>query len=172
MIGWWLLFVLLIILISAAYGGYRAAIWVPMKGSDPERIADLAEIKPGQIVYDLGCGDGRMLEEAAKRGATAIGYEVSLIPLFLAYLRKWRSPYGKQMIIRFRDFWFADLSDADVITIFLMESIYPKLKKKVETECKKPLTFVAYVWPVKGWKERVRDDHTDKPTVYIYQLPQ
>lgn len=170
---WWALAIVgLIILISAAYGGYRAAIWVPMASSDAQRIAALLQLQPGQTMYDLGCGDGRMLEAAAKQGATAIGYEVSILPFLLAWWRKLRSPYGARMHVRYGDFWFASWKDADVIIVYLMESVYPKLQQKIASERTERTTVVTYVWPVSGWKEYVHDEVPGKPSVWIYEVPQ
>jgi len=70
-----------------AYAGFRGAPWVPMRAGDVERVVRLAAIKPGQTVYDLGCGDGRLLFAAATHGAVAHGFEISLLPLVIAKVR-------------------------------------------------------------------------------------
>lgn len=87
--------IIFVLLVTAAYGGYRAAIWVPMASGDAELAAKFADITAGDIVYDLGCGDGRFVEAAAAQGARAIGYEVSIVPYILAKIRQFRSPYKK-----------------------------------------------------------------------------
>ena len=165
-----LFIVLLLILITAAYGGYRAAIWVPLSHADVTRSFDLADIKPGDVVYDLGCGDGRLIEAAAARGATAIGYEVSLVPYVLALYKKMRSPHRKNMKIRFADFWFKDLSDADVVFIFLLKDVYPKLIKKLRTECKPGIKLVTHVWGTDELEE-IAVSHVEKSSdVFVYRV--
>ena len=67
----------LLLLLSFVYGGLRGAPWVPMRARDVERVMKLAEINAGQKIYDLGCGDGRVLLAAAERGAEAIHESVS-----------------------------------------------------------------------------------------------
>ena len=114
---------------SAAYGGFRAAPWAPTRKGDEERFLRLAGIKPGQKVYDLGCGDGRMLLSAARAGAIAAGYEVSLLFYFITYFKILRAGLRQNCRVSLRDFWRADLSDADIVYFFLMPKIYPKLKQ-------------------------------------------
>jgi SAM-dependent methyltransferase len=162
--------VVLVILLSAAYGGLRAAIWVPMYERDVERVVAHSDIHAGCVFYDLGCGDGRVIEAAAARGARAIGYEVSVLPFILAYIRKLSSPYRKNITLRFGDFWFAQLSDADVVHVFLMEKVYPKLKQKIERECNSGTRVLVYVWPIVGWKADMVSDVEGSPKVYRYTV--
>src|ERR1700712_1392873 len=68
---------------------------------------DLLKLKPGQTVYDLGCGDGRFLKEAAKRGYNAVGYELN--PFVFAYAWLTTRRYGKRVKVRCGNFWTADL---------------------------------------------------------------
>lgn len=156
------------VLLSFAYSVARGIGWLPTRSRDVERFLNNAGIMPGDKFYDLGCGDGRLLLAAARRGATAIGYEVSLIPFVLAYLRKMFSPYGKQVHIVFKDFWFADLSDAKVVYFFLIPRIYPKLKKKLQAELKPGAKLIAYVWPFADWQPDKVDFVEKENKIYTY----
>ena len=137
-----------------------------MWSRDLKRFLELADLKEGQKVYDLGCGDGKLVFTAASQGAKAVGYEISLLPFIIA---KVRQLFNKNKVsIKFKDFWSADLSDANVIFFFLIPRIYPKLKNKLEKELKPGTKVVAYVWPMKGW-EPVKIDKRDKgPAMYLY----
>ena len=157
-----------IFLLTYVYGSISAAPWVPTKKSDIGRFLDIAEIKKGDIVMDLGCGDGRLLFGAAKRGAKGIGYEVSLLPYLLA---KMQSYFLKEDVkIMYKDFWGADISKADVIYVFLMRDTYPKLLKKIDKEEKKGAKLITYVWPIPD-REAYKEDKLDKKcNLYCYKI--
>lgn len=156
-----------LVLLSAAYASLRGAPWVPAHKTDVQRVMRLADIKSGDIFYDLGCGDGRMLVAAAKKGAQAVGYEVSLLPYLVS---KIRSVKYKNIEIKYRDFFLADLSQADVVYFFLMPKHYKKIQKKFERELKPGTKILAYVWPFKDWQEVKLDEQTDKPKIYVYKI--
>jgi len=155
-------------LITSAYAGWSAAPWVPIKGTDAERILKLAEIKPGQKFYDLGCGDGRLVCSAARSGAEAIGFEISLLPFLAAHIRRLFQKDRHKIRILFRDFWSADLSGADFVYFFLTPRIYPKLKVKLEQELKKGAKVIAFVWPIEGWQPIKVDIQKGRLAVYLY----
>lgn len=90
--------------------------------SPPQVVAamlDLAEVSSADVVMDLGCGDGRILVEAAKRGAKAIG--IDLDPEQIAQSKE--STAGLPVELREANLVGADFSDASVITIYLVENI-------------------------------------------------
>lgn len=71
------------------------------------------------------------------------------------------------MRIYFRDFWYVDMADADVVFVYLMQHIYPKLIDKI-TENKKKCTLITYVWPIKGKAESAVSEMKDKPKIWKY----
>lgn len=107
--------------------------FVPTPKRTVEDMINLAALKKGDKVYDLGCGDGRLLIAAAHKGATAVGYELSVPTLLLA---KWNARSYSSVTIRYGDFWKKDISDADVIVCYLLiqkmkqfrEDVWPTLK--------------------------------------------
>lgn len=159
-----------IVLGTFAYAGLRGAPWVPTKKADVERFLKLAEIQPGQKMVDLGCGDGRLVCAAANAGAEAQGYELSLIPYGLAKVRRLFQPGRRSISIHYRDAWKADLSDVDVVYFFLMRSVYPKLKEKLESELRPGSKVIAYVWPVEGWEPFAVDEVEGFPKMYLYRI--
>ena len=165
-----LLLVLLIVIATFAYGGLRGAPWVPTRGHDVARFLKLADIKSGQKVYDLGCGDGRMVCAAAKAGAQAHGFEISLLPYFLAKIRSWFCGERRSCKICYRDFWNVNLGDADLVYFFLMQKCYPKLKEKLERDLKPGTKVIAYVWPVEGWELVAVDTVKGYPPMYLYKI--
>jgi len=156
------------VLLSFVYSVARGIGYLPTRSRDVERFLNNAGIMPGDKFYDLGCGDGRMLLAAARMGARAEGFEVSIIPYVLAWINKLASPYRKQVKLTFKDFWFADLSDAKVVYFFLIPRIYPKLKTKLQKELKPGAKVIAYVWPFEGWQPDKVDIVEKQNKIYTY----
>ncbi len=155
-----------LVLGTFVYASLRAAPWVPIWSSDVQRFLRLADIRSGQRVVDLGCGDGRVVAAAAGAGAVATGYEVSLVPFVLA---QWRTRFGHRGRVSYRDLWTADLREADVVFIFLMQKIYPKLQRKLERELKAGVKVVTYVWGLPGWTPARVDTASGRPKLFLYQ---
>lgn len=160
--------IILILLITYAYGSWRGAPWVPSKKMDVERFIKLAQISEGKVVYDLGCGDGRILQAVVDAGGMAKGFELSLLPYLMAKIKLFKN--RRKCRIEYGDFWFKNLGDADVVYIFLMPKIYEKLVKKFKDELKKGTKIVSYVWPLPGM-EPIKIDKAEKhPQLYLYEM--
>lgn len=162
---WILALILFIFLGSFAYAGVLAAPWFPTWSRDIERFLKLAGIRPGQKFYDLGCGDGKLVFAAAGAGAEAVGFEISLLPYLLAISRSWHIENAE---IKFKNFWKADLSDADIVYIFLTPKVNPKAKEKLERELKKGSRVIAYTWPIDGWQPTKTNLMPGQPPMYLY----
>ena len=123
----------------------------------PEIVArymlKLAEVKPGELVYDLGSGDGQIVIMAAKEfGARAIGVEIRR-DLVEESLRKIKE-YGLEdrVTIIHGDFFKVDISDADVVTLYLLTSVNERLRPKLEKELKPGTRVVSHDFEIPGWK--------------------
>jgi SAM-dependent methyltransferase len=160
---------LFLLFATFVYAGLRGAPWVPTRYRDVERFLNLADIKKGDIVYDIGCGNGRMIIAAAKFGAKGVGLEVSLLPYLLARINQLLNRKLKIKIL-FRDLWFVDLREADVVYFFLMQDVLLKLKTKLEKELKPGARVVAYVWPIPGWTPTKIDNEAGRPKMYLYEI--
>lgn len=164
-------FIFFALAVTYIYANYRGAPWVPMHNYDVERLLKFADIKPGQIVYEPGCGDARFICAAARRGAKVTGFEISLLPFFLAQIRRlFQNKKTRKLIkIKFTDFWFSNLGEADLIYFWLMPEAMPKLKEKLEREMKPGAKVIFYVWPMPGWEAAEVDDMPGRPKFYLYQ---
>jgi len=162
--------VVLIILITATIGGLSAAPWVPTKGKDVGRMIDLAEIKNGDKVYDLGCGDGRLVFASATKGAKSVGVEIFILPYLYAKIKSFFVLGSK---IKYGNFFRQDISDADVIFIFLMEKSYHKILDKFNRELKPGTRVVIYCWPINEWADKLiiksKPREIDLP-IYSYKI--
>ena len=165
-----LLVILFLICFTMGYGGLRAAPWMPTVQRDIKRFLKLAHIQKDQKVYDLGCGDGRIVCGAAKAGAYVVGYEVSIIHYVISRMRIVSNKLQKQSTIRFKDFWHADLSDADVVYVYLTPYIYKKLRKKLERELKPGSKVITYIWPIKEWQPIAVDAEPGLHKMFCYRM--
>ncbi|MEM1537779.1 MAG: class I SAM-dependent methyltransferase [Candidatus Nezhaarchaeales archaeon] len=125
--------------------------------SSPEhvvrRMLQLAEVKPGDVVYDLGAGDGRILFIAAKEfGAHAIGVEIrkDLYSQIEEKIKLYNLNSEVQVI--HGSFYDVDLSKADVVTMYLLTSVNEKLRPKLERELKPGARVVSHDFEVPGWR--------------------
>jgi len=107
----------------------------------------LARIKPGEMVYDLGCGDGRIVFAAQKAGAQAVGYELSAPTYLLAKLRSLAHPGSR---IEYKNFWTQDYSKADVIFCYLLMSSMQTFKDKIWPNLKPGCRVVSHAFTMKG----------------------
>ncbi|HEX5448283.1 MAG TPA: class I SAM-dependent methyltransferase [Candidatus Saccharimonadales bacterium] len=110
----------------------------------------LLDLKKGQVVYDLGCGDGRFLRSAAKHGLVAVGYELN--PFMFAWSWLTTRRYGRRVKVRFGNFWHADLSEADAIFVFLLDKYMPKLDERIRATAKKHVKLASHTFKIPGKK--------------------
>ncbi len=161
--------IVFILLLSFAYGSLRGAPWVPTKKHDVQRFLNLAEVKENEIFYELGCGDARITCAAGNAGAKATGFDVSLFPFIIAQIRVLFSKNRKNINIKYRDIWFLNFKDADLVYMFLMPETYEKIKPKLEKELKPGARVITYVWPMPGWEAKTIDKIEGYPPMYLYQ---
>lgn len=126
------------------------APYLPTRRTQAQAALDLLDLKKGQTLYELGCGDGRVLKQAAQRGVKSIGYELNPILVVVAKLHTWR--YRKLVKIKWANFWQADLSNADAVFVFLLDKFMEKLDQKMRKEAKKPMQLVSYAFEIKSKK--------------------
>jgi SAM-dependent methyltransferase len=128
---WWIFWVVwsLGVLLVLAYALVLlfGAPFLPTLKKQSIQALDLLDLKPGQVFVDLGCGDGRLLSEAAERGLQAVGYELNPFLAFYAWVRTRR--YGWQVKVKWTNFWRADLSSADGVFVFLIGHYMRRLDK-------------------------------------------
>ena len=137
----------------------------------------LAEVKPGDMVYDLGSGDGRMVVLAAHEfGARAVGVELreDLVRRALSRVRELHLE-GKVKIVQ-DDFFRVDVSPADVITLYLTTSANKKIRPKLELELKPRARVVSHDYEILGWTPLKVNNFCENPRlgypshkIYVYR---
>lgn len=167
----WAVALAILITIPTIVAMSTGAPFVPTPMPRVKRMIELAGIKPGEKVYDIGCGDGRMVYVAANEyGADATGFELSPLVYALARARKffWRS----KAKIEFRDFRHQNLSNADVIVCYLLPESLARLQPKLEAELKPGARVVSYAFPIGNWHVSHREERNraeNLAPIWIYK---
>ena len=139
-----------------------------------DRMLELANLKPGETLYDLGCGDGRVLIAAAEKyKAKAVGVEISPKLVAEAAAKIHKQGLDDQARVIQGDLLDTDLSGADVVTIYLATSLNEKLRPRLEKYLKPGTRVISHDYAVPGWKpahvERTDDRHAH--LLYVYEMP-
>lgn len=147
-------------------------IGAPLVSSKPEvarRMIDLLQIKPGQTVYDLGSGDGRLLILAAQNGAKAVGIEVNPYAVLWSYVRALLMGQLKNIRIIWGNYWGKDISQADALVVYAMPGFMPKLAKKLHTELKKNTPVVSNSFAIPDLK-LIKQEMVENSRIYLYKV--
>jgi precorrin-6B methylase 2 len=152
----------------------KDVVWVPTPQPLVEKMLDLAEVTPQDVVMDLGSGDGRTVITAAKRGATAIGVEFN--PKMVELARENAKEAGVSNTATFieGDLFKADLSKATVITMFLLPQINVKLRPQI-LDLKPGTRIVSNSFTMEDWEadqtEQVTEVCTSWCTALLWIVP-
>lgn len=141
-----------------------------------EKMLELAWVKPGDTVYDLGCGDGRIVTAAAKLGAKAIGIELD--PALVEKARQSIEADKLQNLatIRHADLFATDFSDATVVALYLLPELNAKLLPQLE-KLKPGTRIVSHAFDLKGFKPKAALGVTPpgtnayEHTIYLWVTP-
>jgi len=111
---------------------------------------DLLDLKPGQTLLELGCGDGRVVLAAARRGIKVIGIELSPWLALLAWLRTRR--YGKQVKIIWGNYFLITWPQADAIFTFMLPRLMVKLDRRIAAWHTRPVRLASFAFKIPGKK--------------------
>jgi len=117
-----------------------------------DKMLELAKVKKGDLVYDLGCGDGRIVVTAAKKyGCKAVGYEINPLQVKESLENVEKNKVGHLVTIEEKDIFTLDLSKATVITLYLLPDLNVKLIPQLE-KLKPGSRIVSHDFDMKGVK--------------------
>jgi ubiquinone/menaquinone biosynthesis C-methylase UbiE len=156
------------------FGSEDLAPYLPSPQAVVERMLEVAQLKPGETLYDLGSGDGRIVITAAQKfGANAVGIEISDVLCKSTLKRVAALNLGPQVKIIHGNALKTDLSPADVVTLYLLTSSNARLRPNLEKYLKPTARVVSLNFGMPGWKavsvETVRTDRQTH-TIYVYQM--
>lgn len=146
-------------------GHVKGAPYVRSKKGKISTMIELAEIKPGDIVTDLGSGDGSILVEAAKRGALGVGVEVN--PFLVWHSRRHVRKIGLENKIKIvkSDFREHHLGSTDVVFLYLWPSTLEELRDKFSRELKPGTRVVSNGFPLSYFSPSL-----SKNGIYVYRV--
>lgn len=168
-----IIFIIVYVLaLTAAWAGLSAAPWLPTKRREREIVTELLPLGKGDVLYDLGCGDGAVLFTLAGKypEARLIGYEVFILPYVIGRLRRlFGGRRYRNVAIRFGDLYRQDLRDASAVFCFLMAKSYERLQKKFAEELRDECPVVAEAWPFPGLAPLRKVKEAGQISFFVYK---
>ena len=127
-------------------------IYVPTPPDVVEAMLKVARVGKDDVVYDLGCGDGRIVIAAAKLGARGVGIDIDPQRISEARENAKSAGAGDQVEFVEGDLFQTDLSPATVITLYLLPSLNQKLRPKLMAELRPGTRIVSHAFDMGDWK--------------------
>lgn len=145
-------------------------VWVPTPQEVVDKMLEMARVKKGDVVYDLGCGDGRIVVTAAKRfGVKAYGFDIDPQRIKDSLENVEKNGVGHLVTIQRKDIFTIDLTPANVITLYLLPSLNVKLipqLKKLPPGCR----IVSHDFDMAGVRPK-QVVELGSHTIYLWETP-
>jgi SAM-dependent methyltransferase len=131
----------------------------------------LAGVRKGDVVYDLGCGDGRIVITAAKKfGARGVGIDIDPERIRESLENARKAGVMNRVSFRNEDLFEADIREATVVTLFLWHSVNLKLRPKLWRELRPGTRVVSHHWDMDDWKPE-KQTEVDGHPIYLWTIP-
>jgi SAM-dependent methyltransferase len=146
-------------------------IFVPTPNEIVSKMMELAKVTRNDTVYDLGCGDGRIVITAAQKyGARGVGIDIDPDRVAEATENARKAGVADRVKIIRGDLFEADISGATVVTLYLLTDLNLKLRPKLMKDLKPGTRVVSHAFSMGDWKpERTAD--VSGTTVYLWRIP-
>ena len=158
------------------FGIADLAPFVPTPMAVVEEMLKLAQISKEDIVYDLGCGDGRILIEAAgKYGARGVGIDIDPERIKEAEAAALKAGVEKLVEFRVQDVLNADFSAATIVTLYLLPESNDLLRPLLEKQLKPGVIVVSHNYSITDWEQKeiaystLKDSVGEEHTIYVYK---
>ena len=155
------------------------APFVPSPQTVVEYMLKLADLKAGEVLFDMGSGDGRTVIMAAKTfGARGVGIELreDLAKKAMSHIHE--NGIDDRVTIMNTDMFTVNLTSADVVYLYLTTSANEKIKPKLESDLKKGARIVSHDYEIIGWRPLKVENFCENPTlgypshtIYLYIKP-
>lgn len=149
--------------------------FVPTPEAVVERMLELAELKRGDVIYDLGSGDGRIVIRAAKKyGARGVGIEID--PDLVHVSRERAKKEGVEHLVEFReqDALTVDVSEATVVTLYMLPEFNAKLRPIFERQLRPGARVISHDFDIEGWRpvrvEKIKGDLLHDHVLYLWRV--
>lgn len=155
------------------------APFVPSPQTVVEYMLKLADLKAGEVLFDMGSGDGRTVIMAAKTfGARGVGIELREDLAKKAMSQIHENGIDDRVTIMNTDMFTVNLTSADVVYLYLTTSANEKIKSKLESDLKKGARIVSHDYEIIGWRPLKVENFCENPTlgypshtIYLYIKP-
>jgi protein-L-isoaspartate O-methyltransferase len=153
----------------------RLAPFVATPPDVVERMLTLAGVGPNDVVYDLGCGDGRVVITAAQKfGARGVGVDIDPALVQQATDNADAAGVSERVTFRIQDAMTVDVAPATVVTLYLLAAANAKLRPTLMQQLRPGSRIVSHNFPIGDWQPHVVDNFTDaagkKRTLYLWRI--
>jgi 2-polyprenyl-3-methyl-5-hydroxy-6-metoxy-1,4-benzoquinol methylase len=164
-----LLFVLSLGFVASALA--RDEPYVPTPHAVVDKMLEVAQVGPNDVVYDLGCGDGRIVIAAAKKGARGVGIDIDEQRIREARSNAAAAGVADRVQFRQEDLFKTDFREATVVTMYLLTSVNMRLRPRLLAELKPGTRIVSHAFDLGDWKP-LETHKVGSSTVYYWVVPQ
>jgi tRNA G37 N-methylase Trm5 len=149
--------------------------YVPTPQEIVDRMLELAQVKAGDVVYDLGSGDGRIVVTAAKKyGVKAIGFEIDPQRIKESHENIKKAGVEHLVEIRLQDIRTVDLSPASVLTMYLLPEVNLMIRPNIWKQMKPGSRIVSHDFDMDDWKplktDYIKDGSSWDHTLYLWHV--
>jgi tRNA A58 N-methylase Trm61 len=146
-------------------------IYVPTPQQVVDEMLKVAGVKEGDVLYDLGSGDGRIPVTAAKRfGIRAVGIDIDPDRIKEARANAKKNGVEKLVTFRNQDLFQASFKEATVVTLYLLPDLNVKLRPRLWKELKPGTRIVSHQFDMGDWKPE-KTDELEGRTIYFWTIP-
>jgi len=151
---------------------YPDVPFIPTPVEVIDEMLKLAEVRSSDVVYDLGCGDGRIVVAAAQKfGATGVGMDIDADLIREARQRAVKAGVANKVKFLEGDLFESDIRPATVVTMYLLPRILDRLKPKLLAELKPGTRIVSFSFNFKDWPPLKAVEFTNR-RLYLWVVPQ
>ena len=157
--------------ISVAQSQTPDVIYVPTPPAVVEAMLDMVALRDGDVLYDLGSGDGRIPIAAAKRKQVrAVGIDIDPQRIAEANANAKAAGVTGEVSFKQADLFTSDFSDATVVTLYLLDTLNEKLRPKLLAELKPGTRIVSHAFRMGDW-EPEKEATIEGRTIYYWTVP-
>ncbi len=170
-------FLLLLIALSVALGFAQEkklrepdVVFVPTPQEVVDQMLKVANVHAGDVVYDLGCGDGRTVISAAKLGARGVGIDINPERINESVENAHKAGVMDRVTFRNEDLFEANIKDATVVTLYLLPALNLKLRPRLWSQLAAGTRIVSHDFDMDAWQPE-QTVELNGHTVYLWTIP-
>jgi SAM-dependent methyltransferase len=146
--------------------------YLPTAPAVVEAMLRLANVRPGDLVYDLGCGDGRIVIAAARQfGARGVGVDIDPARIAQAAANAKKEGVGRMVKFEENDLFDAEIGKATVVALYLLPDVNLRLRPKLLKELKPGTRVVSHTFDMGDWKPE-KEEIVDGSTIHLWVIPE